>query len=90
MDERRSYGIQLCSRAWHLKKTAEIRHSRGYRRAYLHCAKALIRSHLWKFETQIERKSLPSLGRMIADQIEGIDAQESEAYIEQSYRDRLY
>ena len=58
--------------------------------AYLHCGKALIRSRLWNPETRIERSTLPSLGRMVADQIEGVDVAESEARIEQAYRDELY
>ncbi|MCC9620230.1 pyridoxamine 5'-phosphate oxidase family protein [Thalassospira sp. MA62] len=36
--------------------------------AFLHCAKALMRSKLWAPETQIERKTLPTLGKMIKDQ----------------------
>ncbi len=37
--------------------------------AFLHCAKALIRSNLWAPDTQIDRKSFPSMGKMLADQI---------------------
>lgn len=58
--------------------------------AYLHCGKALIRSRLWDPERQIDRKSLPSLGQMIAEQIEGLDVAETEANIEEAYRSRLY
>ncbi|NIY77385.1 pyridoxamine 5'-phosphate oxidase family protein [Thalassospira sp. HF15] len=36
--------------------------------AFLHCAKALMRSKLWEPETRIERKTLPTLGKMIKDQ----------------------
>jgi predicted pyridoxine 5'-phosphate oxidase superfamily flavin-nucleotide-binding protein len=41
--------------------------------AYLHCAKALMRSRLWGDEHRVERSVLPTLGRMIGDQtgIEG-------------------
>ncbi len=58
--------------------------------AFLHCAKALIRSKLWDPETRIERRSFPSLGRMIADQIAGVDADQAEARVQESYRERLY
>ena len=58
--------------------------------AFLHCAKALMRSRLWDPETQIERSSFPSLGRMLADQIGGMDVAEAEAGIAESYRNRLY
>jgi PPOX class probable FMN-dependent enzyme len=36
--------------------------------AYLHCAKALMRSHLWSPASAQPRSVLPSMGRMIADQ----------------------
>ena len=58
--------------------------------AYLHCGKSIIRAKLWDPEQRVERSTLPSLGRMIADQIEGIDADESDAYIERNYREELY
>lgn len=58
--------------------------------AYLHCAKALIRSRLWEAEAQVERTVLPSMGRMLADQIGGLDPEESERMSEQSIRERLW
>ena len=36
--------------------------------AYLHCAKAFMRSRLWGNENRIERSMLPPLGKMINDQ----------------------
>jgi PPOX class probable FMN-dependent enzyme len=36
--------------------------------AYLHCAKALMRSRLWSPESHVERSLLPTLGQMIHDQ----------------------
>lgn len=39
------------------------------REAFLHCAKALMRSRLWDPDTRIERATLPSLGQMLRDQI---------------------
>lgn len=35
--------------------------------AYLHCAKALMRSALWSPQAQVARSALPSAGQMIAD-----------------------
>ena len=58
--------------------------------AFLHCGKALIRSRLWDPETRIDRKTFPSLGKMVADQIGGLDADEAQAHVEESYRERLY
>lgn len=37
--------------------------------AYLHCAKALMRSRLWHASSQVSRSVLPSMGQMINDQI---------------------
>ena len=41
--------------------------------AYLHCAKALMRSHLWSPESRVDRSLLPTLGRMLNEQT-GIQA----------------
>lgn len=57
---------------------------------FLHCAKALIRSRLWNPETQVERSAYPSLGRILADQIDGVEAAEAESGIERGYRENLY
>ncbi len=65
--------------------------------AYLHCAKALKRSHLWSAESHRDRKELPSLGQIIleqtaaaneaptADTIRAVDE-----FIEENYRTELY
>jgi uncharacterized protein len=37
--------------------------------AYLHCAKALMRSKLWNSDAQQDRSVLPSMGQMLKDQI---------------------
>ncbi|MCG8594741.1 MAG: pyridoxamine 5'-phosphate oxidase family protein [Kiloniellales bacterium] len=58
--------------------------------AFLHCGKALIRARLWDPGARIPRDSLPSLGRMIADQVSGYDSEETEAHVQESYRKRLY
>ncbi|MCR9072289.1 MAG: pyridoxamine 5'-phosphate oxidase family protein [Alphaproteobacteria bacterium] len=59
---------------------------------YLHCAKALVRSKLWTEDYKVERKVLPSLGQMIADQVEGaeIDVAEADRRIADSEKNRLY
>ncbi len=58
--------------------------------AFFHCGKALIRSHLWDASRQVERRSFPSLGRILADQIRGMDAAVADAQVEEGYRTRLY
>jgi PPOX class probable FMN-dependent enzyme len=58
--------------------------------AYLQCGKALLRSDLWNPEKQIERSAFPSLGRVLSEQIAGVDAETAECSVEESYRTRLY
>lgn len=36
--------------------------------AYLHCAKAFLRSRLWSASARVDRSVLPTAGRMISDQ----------------------
>jgi PPOX class probable FMN-dependent enzyme len=38
--------------------------------AFLHCSKALIRARLWEPDAKVDRKVLPTLGRMIADVVD--------------------
>lgn len=49
------------------------------REAYLHCAKALMRSRLWDSAARVERSVLPSMGQMINDQTGSAAAPESQA-----------
>lgn len=59
------------------------------REAYLHCAKALMRSRLWQAEAQVERSALPSMNQMIHAQI-GLDTPpESQAAMEQRYQQQI-
>lgn len=37
--------------------------------AYLHCAKALKRAHIWSSEAQVAKGTIPTAGRMFADQL---------------------
>ncbi|HEV2510033.1 pyridoxamine 5'-phosphate oxidase family protein [Bosea sp. (in: a-proteobacteria)] len=58
--------------------------------AYFHCGKALLRSKLWAQESQVERSSFPTLGRIVAEQTRAVDAAEADANLEEAYRLRLY
>jgi PPOX class probable FMN-dependent enzyme len=58
--------------------------------AFYHCGKALIRSKLWDPATRIDRKSFPSFGTILADQIAGTDPATTDANLAEAYRDRLY
>jgi PPOX class probable FMN-dependent enzyme len=58
--------------------------------AYLHCAKALMRSALWDQRTKVERSVLPSMGEMLRDQIGPQIELESEAAAVARYEKQLY
>lgn len=62
------------------------------REAFLHCGKALKRAKLWHDDYRVERRTFPSLGRMIVDQTKSahITVEQAEAVIEQGYRTKLY
>ena len=47
--------------------------------AYLHCAKALMRSSLWDASLHISRQTMPSMGEMLKDQIGGDMPAETQA-----------
>ena len=62
--------------------------------AFLHCSKALIRSRLWEESAKVDRKALPTLGRMIAEAVDGRAAEETVAeydrIIERNTQEQLY
>ncbi|WP_342726447.1 MSMEG_1061 family FMN-dependent PPOX-type flavoprotein [Bradyrhizobium sp. B097] len=60
--------------------------------AFLHCTKALKRSHLWQDDYRLDRAKLPSLGQMISDQTEpaGLTVKDIEARIEADAQKNLY
>jgi PPOX class probable FMN-dependent enzyme len=60
------------------------------REVFFHCAKALIRSHLWSPDAQVERASFPTLGRIIAEQTRIMKVEDADAAVETGYRERLY
>ena len=60
--------------------------------AYLHCAKALLRSKLWTGDYAQPRGTFPSISRMVGDQV-GLsedDKKAGEARTERAYRDGLW
>jgi hypothetical protein len=61
------------------------------REAYLHCAKALIRSRLWHDDNKLDRSALPPYSQMLKDQVDTPDTvDEIEASVRESYKTRLY
>jgi PPOX class probable FMN-dependent enzyme len=59
------------------------------REAYLHCAKAFMRSHLWDANAQVPRDVLPSLGQILKDQINWATAETQDEMLDR-YRQTLY
>jgi uncharacterized protein len=62
------------------------------RQAYLHCAKALLRSRLWEPDFVQPKGTFPSISRMIGDQI-GLAEEEkkaAEARTERAYKEGLW
>jgi PPOX class probable FMN-dependent enzyme len=59
--------------------------------AYLHCAKAVARSGLWKAETQIERSSFPTAGEIFRDQMKlDVPAKAVDEALDENTRTELY
>lgn len=54
---------------------------------FLHCARALDRSALWDATRQIDRKSFPTIGQILADQIAGYDGAATDAMVEKHKND---
>jgi len=54
--------------------------------AYLHCAKALMRSRLWDSANHVDRATLPSMGEMLRDQIGPQVPAETQAQMLERYK----
>ncbi len=58
---------------------------------YMHCAKAYIRSGLWKPETWPDRSEMPSLGEILRDQTAiAEEASKIDERLEENYRTQLW
>jgi uncharacterized protein len=62
------------------------------RQAYLHCAKALLRSKLWTGEYAQPKGTFPSIARMVGDQVGMTEEQKKkgEERVEKAYQDTLW
>lgn len=56
---------------------------------YLHCAKAIMRAKLWEASSLVERNVLPSMGKMIADQIGDTLPQETQQAMLARYAEQM-
>lgn len=57
--------------------------------AYLHCAKALMRSKLWSPELHLPRAELPTMGQMLKDQVGGDEPVETQEQMVARYAGEL-
>jgi PPOX class probable FMN-dependent enzyme len=57
--------------------------------AYLHCAKASMRSTLWSQAAQVDRARLPTMGQMINDQTGIVAPEETQAQMRARYAPEL-
>ncbi|MDN3015245.1 pyridoxamine 5'-phosphate oxidase family protein [Paenibacillus sp. BSR1-1] len=59
---------------------------------FIHCAKAILRSGLWKPETWKDKAHLPRAAKILAEHanIEGVSVDEVEASLIEGYKKRLY
>ena len=59
--------------------------------AYMHCAKAFMRSELWKPESWPDRSKLPTLGQILKDQL-ALDqsAGETDRWLDEAYRKNMW
>jgi PPOX class probable FMN-dependent enzyme len=62
------------------------------REAFLHCGKALKRARLWHDDYRLDRRSFPSLGRMIVEQTKpsNVTVEQAETFIAENYVTGLY
>lgn len=58
--------------------------------AYLHCAKALMRSSLWNPQAKVERSVLPTMGEMLQDHTSGAYKAETQEEMLKRYREVIY
>ena len=60
------------------------------REIFLHCAKAIMRSGLWKQEVQVGRTVMPTIAQMISDQIGRDRPLQTHQAVEEAYQKELY
>ncbi|MGO4834088.1 pyridoxamine 5'-phosphate oxidase family protein [Rhizobiaceae sp. 2RAB30] len=59
--------------------------------AYMHCAKAFMRSELWKPDTWVDRATLPTLGTILKDQLALADsAAKTDEWLDDVYKQSMW
>lgn len=59
-------------------------------KAYLHCAKASMRSNLWREDAKVDRSALPTANEMLKGQLNLTEQPESQEAMERRYLSNLY
>ena len=67
------------------KRTPKLVIEVTVREAYLHCAKAFMRSQLWNPGSVVDRAALPTMGEMLSDQTGMPGAPETQAEMRARY-----
>ncbi|MEO9336238.1 pyridoxamine 5'-phosphate oxidase family protein [Mesorhizobium sp. SB112] len=61
------------------------------RAAYMHCAKAFMRSELWKPESWTDRQTLPTLGTILRDQLAlSQSAESTDRWLDDGYKQTMW
>ena len=61
------------------------------RAAYMHCAKAFMRSELWKPESWLDRATLPTLGAILRDQLALADTiEQTDHWLDEGYKKTMW
>jgi len=68
-DARLSDAATLIAQFGAMRRTPTLVIEIAIKEAYLHCAKAFMRSKLWTGENRVDRSTLPTIEQLIADQI---------------------
>ncbi|MGH1366250.1 MAG: pyridoxamine 5'-phosphate oxidase family protein [Calditrichia bacterium] len=58
--------------------------------AFLHCAKALMRSGLWSDESRVNRNIMPTMGKMLKEQLQSATPEETQEEMLERYKKSLY
>jgi len=78
-DARLSTDPALLARFAEARRTPRVVVEVAVREAYLHCAKALMRSRLWDPAGHVDRAALPTMGEMLRDQVGDAGPAETQA-----------
>lgn len=79
----------FCDAFAHERQRPKVVIEVAVREAYLHCAKAFMRSQLWHPKTWSPRDAMPSMGQMLRDQVGTLAVAETQEQMLERYRAQL-